>query len=168
MDLGESLVAAYMRHVRCCDVVLTNVHLSSVQGELDVVGVRPDKPQRVWLCEVTTHIRGMNNPASRPARQRVKEKVLRASKFAKDVFPQAEHRFEVWSPRVRPGVLVELQAGIDDLGPHDLHVELITNDAYTARIQKLVEKARDNPSTTGEDAFRLLQILTHVQGKLKL
>jgi hypothetical protein len=71
-----------MRHVRGCDVVLTNVHLSGVQGELDVVGVSREAPQQVWLCEVTTHIRGMNNPTRRPARRRVQEKVLRAAAVA--------------------------------------------------------------------------------------
>ena len=38
-DLGESLVAAYLRHVRRCEVVLTNVYIEGTQGELDVVVV---------------------------------------------------------------------------------------------------------------------------------
>lgn len=159
MELGESLVAAYLRHVRRCDVILSNVHLSGTQGELDVVGLEREAPQRVWLCEVTTHIRGMNNPSRRPAARRVAEKVERARAFADDVFPKAEHHFEVWSPRVRPGILKELR---------DLDVELIVNDEYTRRIQELIDVARGNPSTTGEAAFRFLQILTHVQGQLRL
>jgi hypothetical protein len=47
MEIGESLVAAYLRHVRGCELILTNVHLSGVQGELDVLGVERGTPQRV-------------------------------------------------------------------------------------------------------------------------
>ena len=69
---------------------------------------------------------------------------------------------------MRPGLLAELQGVVDDFSSDDVRIELITNEAYTAKIQELIEKARSNPSTTGEDAFRLLQILTHVQGQLEL
>lgn len=159
MELGESLVAAYLRHVRGCGVILGNVYLSGVQGELDVVGLKEGAPQHAWFCEVTTHIRGMNNPTRRPAARRVKEKLARSRTFAAETFPNAEHHFEVWSPRVRPGILAELE-GLD--------VELVVNAEYTRRIQELVDVARGNPSTTGEPAFRFLQILTHVQGELRL
>src|SRR4051794_16419591 len=115
MDLGESLVAAYVRHVRGCDLILKNVHLAGVQGELDVVALERGPQQRVWLCEVTTHIRGMNNPAKRSAVQRVREKVERASNFAHEVFPGADHCFEVWSPRVRPGLVAELRVVVERL-----------------------------------------------------
>jgi hypothetical protein len=38
MEIGESLVGAYMRQVRGCHTVAFNIHLPQ-QGELDVVGV---------------------------------------------------------------------------------------------------------------------------------
>ena len=39
MDVGESLVGAYMRQVRGCHTVAFNTLLPQGQGELDVVGV---------------------------------------------------------------------------------------------------------------------------------
>lgn len=99
----EGLVAAYPRHVRGCDVILTNVYLSGVQGELDIVGLERVESQHVWLCEVTTHIRGMNNPTRRPAAQRVTEKMEGAQAFAAEVFPKAEHHFEAEVRECVPG-----------------------------------------------------------------
>ena len=167
-DLGESLVAAYLRHVRGCDLILTNVHLSGTQGELDVVGLARDggEQQMVWLCEVTTHIRGMNNPTKRPAARRVQEKVERATEFARELFPQAQHHLEIWSPRVRPGLVAELEIVAQSFQSKNITLQFVVNDDYTAAIQRLVDCARNNHSTTGDDAFRMLQILTHVKGTL--
>jgi hypothetical protein len=168
MDIGESLVAAYLRHVRGCDVILTNVHLSGIQGELDVVGLLRGDPQKVWLCEVTTHTRGMNNPARRPAAQRVTEKIDRAVAFAADVFPSAEAHFEVWSPLVRPGLVRRLRDVADSFKARDVELTIVANEEYTSRLQTLVDEARATTATTGDDAFRLLQILTRVKGPLRL
>lgn len=166
-DLGESLVAAYLRHVRRCEVVLTNVYIEGTQGELDVVGLELKAPQQVWLCEVTTHVRGMNNPVRRGAAQRMMEKIERASRFAVEVFPEAKPHFEVWSPKVRPGLVAELEATAAAM-KDGLPLELVINAEYTRRVQELIDVARVNPSTTGEGAFRMLQILTHVEGELRL
>ena len=59
MDIGESIVGAYMRYIRECEVVVYNTFLRDQQGELDVVALKTGEPRKVWLCEVTTHIGGM-------------------------------------------------------------------------------------------------------------
>lgn len=63
MDIGESIVGAYMRYIRECEVVVYNTFLRGQQGELDVVALKTGVPRRVWLCEVTTHIGGMLYPS---------------------------------------------------------------------------------------------------------
>jgi hypothetical protein len=55
-DLGESLVGAYLRHVEKCQVVVYNSFFTDQQGEVDVVGLRGHE---AIVCEVTTHIKGM-------------------------------------------------------------------------------------------------------------
>ena len=63
MDMGESLVGAYMRQVRGCHTVAYNTFLPWGQGELDVIGValpENDGPVRVWLAEVALHLDGLN------------------------------------------------------------------------------------------------------------
>jgi hypothetical protein len=168
MEIGESLVAAYLRHVRGCDLILTNVQLSGVQGELDVVGLERGEPQRVWLCEVTTHILGMNNPTKKSAAQRATEKIERAVAFAADVFPNATPNFEIWSPIVRPGIMSALEAVVARFEARDVALALIVNEGYTDRLQSLIDVARHSTATTGDDAFRMLQILTRVKGSLQL
>jgi hypothetical protein len=168
MEIGESLVAAYMRHVRGCDLILTNVHLSDIQGELDVIGLERSEPQRLWLCEVTTHIRGMNNPTKRTAAQRAIAKIDRAVGFASDVFPNAEPHFEIWSPIVRPGLITELDSVVAQFEARGIALAIVANKGYTQRLQALVECARKSTADTGNDAFRMLQILTRVKGGLQL
>ena len=49
MDVGESVVGAYMRQVRGCHTVAFNTRLPQGQGELDVVGVaNGDRGVEVW------------------------------------------------------------------------------------------------------------------------
>lgn len=168
MDIGESLVAAYLRHVRECGLILNNVYLSGEQGELDVVGLETSPAQRVWLCEVTTHTRGMNNPSKRPAARRVTEKIERAIRFAAETFPNAQPRFEVWSPIVRSGLVSELEGVVAEFTKKDVELDLVINEAYTSRIQELVDQARQRSETTGDDAFRMLQILTRLKGTLRV
>lgn len=60
MDIGESLVGAYMRQVRGCHTVAFNTRLQQ-QGELDVVGVANGAyGAEVWLAEVAIHLDGLN------------------------------------------------------------------------------------------------------------
>lgn len=168
MDIGESLVAAYLRHVRECGLILSNIYLSGEQGELDVVGLETSPMQRVWLCEVTTHTRGMNNPSKRPAARRVTEKIERAVRFAAETFPNAEPHFEVWSPVVRSGLVGELEDVAATFSGRGIQLSLVVNGAYTDRIQELVDRAREKSETTGDDAFRMLQILTRLRGTLRV
>jgi hypothetical protein len=63
-DIGEGLVGSYMRYIEGCPIVLYNSFLSDQQGEVDVVAVKPaepGEPREVFLCEVTTHIGGLNS-----------------------------------------------------------------------------------------------------------
>ena len=61
-EMGEYLVGAYLKLILECDFVDYGVRVpgGGVQGlnELDVVGIHFDK-KTAYLCEVTTHIRGL-------------------------------------------------------------------------------------------------------------
>jgi len=71
MDIGESLVGAYLRHIGGCEVVTYNSFFADRQGE---IGIKTGDPRTVWLCEVTTHIGGMLIP---PRGDRGPEDVIR-------------------------------------------------------------------------------------------
>ncbi len=167
-DIGESLVGAYMRHVEQCSIVLYNSFFADQQGEVDVVAVAPGtpgEPRIVYLCEVTTHIRGM----ARLTVGRIPGKLARLREFAELTFPDEEHRFQWWSPYVATGAHTRLFEKLqNEWAAEDRSLEFIINDAYTERMTELVEKAKSNPSATNEPAFRTLQILTHLRGEKPL
>jgi Holliday junction resolvase-like predicted endonuclease len=164
MDLGESFVGAYMRHVEKCSIVLHNSYFADRQGEVDVVAVKPGGPgeQRVvYLCEVTTHIGGMSTAAVK----RVPAKLTRLREFADLTFPDEEHRFQWWSPRVPEGVVTQqFEALAAEWKEAGRSLEFVINEAYTHRIGEVVRDAASNTSTTNEPAYRMLQILTHLSG----
>jgi hypothetical protein len=166
-DIGESLVGAYLRHIEGCDVVVYNNFFRGEQGEIDVVGIRRGEPREVILCEVTTHIRGMLivHSGRNATEQRVKEKLRRLIHFAEATFPGDNHRFEWWSPYVPIGRLTTALAVIEHTTQESGHeFRFVINDEYTRRVQRLVEYARKHEAPTGEPAYRLLQILTHLRG----
>ncbi|HEV7616169.1 MAG TPA: hypothetical protein VGO36_08060 [Solirubrobacterales bacterium] len=164
-DIGESLVGAYMRHVEKCSIVTYNNFFPDRQGEIDVVAVRPAKKKRaartVFLCEVTIHIDGMDAEMA----ARVPGKMERLREFAESTFPGEDHVFQWWSPRVPKGPRT---TAFEDLkqswAAEGRAFEPIFNEDFTARMVELVESARGTSSTTGEPAYRMLQILTHLRG----
>lgn len=169
MDIGESLVGSYFRYIQGCDLVAYNTHIPGVQGEIDVMGVKLQGQQEVWLCEVITHIEGVLYGSYEDTVTKIREKLMRAQTFAKATFPGAKLHYEIWAPRVPVGKLTkEFEVIALDFKVLEIEVTFVMNYDYTARIQKLVDHARENSSATSEVAYRLLQILTHLRGELRV
>lgn len=167
MDIGESLVGAYLRHIGGCKVVTYNSFFADRQGEVDVVGIETGAPRTVWLCEVTTHIEGMQlgRRGNRTAEDILREKLERLNAFAEATFPEEHHRYEWWSPKVRVGKLTEVMHAIEaEWKNAGRSLQFVTNEDYTARIRELAVHAKQNPSTTNEPAYRMLQMLTRLRG----
>lgn len=164
-DIGESIVGSYLRHVRGCDLVLYNSFTGEAQGEIDVIGIKSSTSE-VWLCEVATHTRGLQYDASaEKSRDKLRTKVDRAKAYADGVFKSHDQHFEIWSPYVPVGAMTtwmdeerERRAG------ERIDVDFVINQRYAAAVSELVTVARATTRTTGEDAFRMLQILTHLRG----
>jgi len=167
MDIGESIVGAYMRYIRECEVVVYNTFLRDQQGEIDVVALKTGSPREVWLCEVTTHIGGMlyvGSGGSDGTISKLRDKLSRARAFAEVTFPGDPLHFEIWSPRVAKGKLTEafdvLKAEAEAQG---MDLDFVVNEDYTEKIRALANHARRNPSATSEPAYRMLQVLTHLR-----
>lgn len=156
MEIGESLVYAYLKYIRRCDIILANTHIDGQQGEIDLIGLNSSgAPRELWLVEVTTHLRGMLYDTQANTVTKILEKGSRARKFAETTFPGTEPQFEVWSPIVPTGILSALQqAG----------VTVVANEEYTDCVNQLAQVAARSTETTGIEAFRFLQLLTHLRG----
>ncbi len=61
-EIGEYIVGAYLKVIKNCDFIDYNVRFPGGGlkglGELDVIGL-DFKNKSAYLCEVTTHIRGL-------------------------------------------------------------------------------------------------------------
>ncbi len=162
MDIGESLVGSYFKYVLGCKIVAYNCHLDN-GGEIDVVALGPGD-QKIYLCEVATHLRGLLYGDSNAATvERVSHKIKRAAAFAAANFPDREPVFMLWAPAVSRGLVRDLARLQADPFAREIAVKFIFNHDYTACIRRLRDIARQNIKTTDEPAFRLLQILEHLR-----
>ena len=169
-DPGESLVGSYLHYIGKCQLVLHNTFTPEEQGELDVIGIRTNGAEQLaWFCEVTTHIQGLQYGGFDRTVSKIRDKILRARKFAEKTFPDHKHRYEIWSPVVPVGRLTIAFAEMEEnFTSSELNVKFVINDLYSERVVELIEHARGNPSATSEPAYRMLQILTRLRGAWRL
>jgi hypothetical protein len=157
-EMGEYIVGAYLRLILECDVVDYNARPpgGGLQGlgELDVIGFSFGK-RIAYLCEVTTHLDGLQIGASGAATiQKLTEKHARQRAYADQYLRGFEHHL-LWSPCVRSGLVYELQ--------QIASLELVINGEYKNAIDMLRTKARASTADANNPAFRVLQILEHLR-----
>ena len=163
-DIGESLVGSYLRYVQGCEFVLFNTFLPVEQGEIDVIGIRLGTPRDIYFAEVTTHLDGMDYGGNTQTVAKVRDKLIRAQRFAQDKFPNDLHHFQVWSPRVAVGAMTtEFAAMSAEFEARGERLTFVVNQTYGDAVQRLIEVARNNSRATSDPAFRLLQVLSRVK-----
>ena len=158
-EIGEYIVGAYLQLEEKCDLVCYNEKpkregLKGL-GELDVIGLR-FSDSTVFICEVVTHLGGLNYDNRRiTSFEKILNKHKMQRKYAGQHFSKFEKRFQLWSPRIRAGLLNEL-IKIEGL-------EIIANDEYTKRIDGLNNLAEKNTKDYSNPFFRTLQIFKHLK-----
>jgi len=159
-DVGEYIVGAYLKLKLDCDFVDYNVRPpgGGLKGlnELDVIGL-DFKSNTVYLCEVTTHIRGMLHTDNKTTVERIRKKHERQKTYASEHLGNfGTVHYMLWSPVVPVGYITEHLARIESL-------ESIINGEYKRRIEELRELARVTTHDTQNPFFRILQILEHLR-----
>jgi len=158
--IGEYIVGAYLKIIEACDFVDYNVRPpgGGLEGlsELDVIGL-DFKKKSVYLCEVTTHIKGLLIKDNKTTVEKIKKKYGRQKEYAnKYLFDFPSRHFMFWSPVVPRGYITSELGKIDGL-------ELIINEKYAQCIDELREKAKELTNDVGNPFFRALQILEHLR-----
>ena len=159
-DVGEFIVGAYLQLIEECNFIDYNVRppgggLKGL-GELDVVGLKFNS-NTAYLCEVTTHIRGLLYENKQETVSRIKQKYERQKEYAKNHLTKFEnHKFMFWSPVVPVGYITENLCNIEDL-------ELVINGEYKKRIEKLRVLAGKTTYDARNPFFRILQIIEHMR-----
>lgn len=187
-ESGELLVGAYLRLIEDCELVMYNqrTHEEGNQSEIDVIGVdkTEEGEQVVHTCEVVTHLNGLHYSGSpntdrwieygnsdyQHTLERLWRKFNSDKDYVTELFDSADsYVFHLWSPVVPGnsdseyllGGLHALKRDFEEETGSDL--ELIINDRYTERIEKLRKRASETEKDYGELGFRILQILEHLR-----
>ena len=162
MEIGESLVGSYFKYVEGCKMVVYDTPLDDEQGDIDIIAM-DETTGKVYICDVATHIKGLQYGNYDKTVEKLEEKIYRSIKFAKNYFNDKNVIYMIWSPRVPPGLeekLTKLEKKIRNEG---IEINFVINKVYTNKIEQLRKKAKANASATNEPAFRLLQILEHLR-----
>jgi hypothetical protein len=155
-EVGEQLVGAYLKLVKECEFISYNVRPNTGGleglGEMDVIGF--DYPDdTVYICEVVTHLRGTLYKNYDATITKIKEKHSRqkkyAAKYLKDFSIQV---FQLWSPVVPRGALLDQMRHIEG-------IDVVVNEDYARCVDELLELAKTRLDDTGNDVFRVFQIL---------
>lgn len=159
-QMGEYVVGAYLKLVLGCDVVDYNVRPpgGGLQGlaEFDVVGLKFGE-RIAFVCEVTTHLDGINYGNNQKTVERIRHKFERQQWYAETCLTSFESvRFMFWSPVVPRGYLTRELSKLDGL-------EFIINEKYKTCVGELGELARETTRDVGNPFFRALQILGHLR-----
>ncbi len=159
-EIGEYIVGAYLKQRCGCEFVDYNVRPpgGGLEGlaELDVVGLNFSK-REAFLCEVTTHLRGLHYGTYQESFERVRNKFRRQKVYAKKHLANFKTvHFMFWSPVVPRGKLTEALSQIKGL-------QLVINERYTECVNELRKLAQDTEHGTGNPFFRALQILEHLR-----
>ena len=83
-EIGEYVVGAYLRIVMGCDVIDYNVR--RIEGgieeldEIDVIGLHYEG-KIAYLCEVTTHIRGLSYGSNKETVAKIKLKCQKLREY---------------------------------------------------------------------------------------
>jgi len=159
-DIGEYFVGAYLQLKLDCDVIDYNVRPpgGGLEGleEMDVIGIDL-KSHRAYLCEVTTHIRGLLYVDNRTTVERIKKKHERQKRYGAKYLENFQCQYMFWSPVVPVGYITEGLSHLPDL-------ELVINGEYKRRIEELRVLARETTHDARNPVFRVLQILEHMRG----
>jgi len=155
-DIGEYIVGAYLKLILKCDFIDYNVRPpgGGLKGleELDVLGL-DFKKNTAYLCEVTTHIKGLRKTTL----ERISKKHKRQKQYAKRYLsPFSNIRYMFWSPYVPVGILTKKLQKIKGL-------ELFINGKYKKCIEELRQLAANKTHDAKNPFFRLLQIIEHIR-----
>jgi hypothetical protein len=160
-EIGEYLVGAYLKEIKKCGIVDYNERQQGGgrrgQNELDVIGFDFTNSE-VYLCEVSTHIVDLSyGKGTEYTIQKIKDKFEVQQEYyntnLKDKFNQAH--FMLWAPKASKNIL----KGLGDCK----NLKLVVNDKYTECVNELIKKSKKYTNPTGNPAFRLLQIISHMK-----
>lgn len=173
---GEEVVGEYIRIIKGCDFIQYNLYTPDIQGELDVIGINPDK-KIVYICEVATHlITGLQYVKNkRPDNvSRFINKFNKNIDYAEKYFPDYEHHFMLWSPIVKnqaSNAKYNQMRDIDEIiksikKSRNITLKVKINEEYQECLKELREYAAKETKELKSPILRLMQIEERLKNHL--
>lgn len=170
MNIGEELVASYLRHIKGCDFTQQNLYTPDEQGEIDVVGINLSE-KKVYICEVAIHLAtGLRYVRDRhPANTwKLTRKFSKDIKYANDYFPEYEKYFMLWSPIIKSSRgnskhnqendIREIDATIKK--EHGVSIDFVINQKFQDCLSEMMAYAESKTEELKCPVLRLFQIET--------
>ena len=103
INVGEQIVSSYLKYIRGCEFIQTNLYTTETQGEIDVVGINLEE-KRLYVCEVAIHLTtGLQYTKDKRPNNILKltEKLSRDITYSEANFPSYKREYMLWSPIVK-------------------------------------------------------------------
>lgn len=173
LNVGEQLVASYLRYIRKCDFIQTNLYTVDAHGEIDVVGINL-KEKRVYVCEVAVHLTtGLQYvKEKRPNNiQKLTEKFSRDIEYTQKYLSEYEAHYMLWSPIVKDSQGLPLYNQLLHLAnvtaalkaKYDVDLECIVNEKFLACLKELRIYAGGQTAELQCPLLRLLQVEVYLE-----
>lgn len=153
-------MGAYLKFILGCDFIIYNQRIEK-QREIDVIGVSTRK-NMAYLCEVATHLEGLNyGKSNKHTIKTLSEKIKAFHEYGTKVLLRMKIICMLWSPYVPIGYLTDSLEKMEE--KFDFEVEFVINEEYTSKVNELMDRAKRETRASGEPFFRALQILEHLR-----
>ena len=167
-NVGEQLVSSYLRYIRNCDFIQTNLYTIESQGEIDVVGLNLAE-RRVYVCEIAIHLTtGLQYVKDRRPNnvQKLTDKFSRDIEYVRNYLNQYEPHFMLWSPIVKNtkgkpeyNQIRHLNAIKENINArYGIELECIVNERFNQCLEELRRFAAAQTRELQCPLTRLMQI----------
>ncbi|EMI44875.1 hypothetical protein [Rhodopirellula sp. SWK7] len=172
INVGEQLVASYLRYIRDCEFTQLNLYTVDSQGEIDVVGIDLET-RRLFVCEVAIHLTtGLQYVKNKRPNNisKLTQKFSRDIEYVNRFFPDYEKHFMLWSPVVKTTRIGSIYNQMDHIAQIDaniqaeygIHLEMIINERFEACLQEMRTYASKQTAELKCPVMRLFQIEAHL------
>lgn len=172
INVGEQLVASYLRHIRGCDFTQMNVYTVESQGEIDVVGVNL-KEKRAYFCEVTVHlVTGLTYVDGRSKKtnnvNKLTEKFSRDIAYAETFMADYERHYMLWSPLVKKRGKDDQRQHLEQIAANvrkarGVDIEFVVNEKFLAAMEEMRAFAAKETAALQCPLMRLMQIEAYLK-----
>jgi hypothetical protein len=172
-NVGEQIVASYLKYIKECDFTQTNTYTIDTQGEIDVIGIHLAS-KTVYVCEVAIHlVTGLQY--TKNGKNSNFEKITQ--KFQKDIqyiskyFDDYTKVFMFWSPVIRNSRGKEENNQLNQVklahewikSNHGIDVEIIANSVFREKMDEMREFASKSTVDISCPILRTMQIEEYIK-----